>query len=614
MVDNRPWLPDDPDEPFDPLDHADLEVGPEHPMVVTPRGGAREVGRSCYQLDTEHATYLVDCGLNQGDGDPYPDFRGLTAGDVDGVFLTHAHVDHSGGLPVLAARGYLDDDATIVATPPTIEIATLLLQDSLKIHRHEAQQRGESQVFTRADVDDVIERFQPVGYGGGKVEGVTAAPGSEPLVFQVGDAAHLLGSAWVAFQTAGYRVVFSGDLGGRAPHLSQIQPAPQADLLLLESTYGGKHSHKNISDAQTDFFETVIRAVEDGHPVLVPTFSVGRAQLLALTLKDRLHTVRDDVLERVQVVVDGMAQDGTEIYHHFASDDEFVDESLVNRVTESGVEEPFRADQTTAPDSDDQRADVLSLASGSGSTVPVVLAPSGMLTGGHSPRYLVEFAARYDTARVILTGYQAVDTGGRQLQNQLKAGKSTLTFETDADPFGTTWPASDDVEWISVTDDSGRTRRLTRASIPADWIHGADGLSGHAAQAGLRNFTKTTEASTVALVHGPEYAQSELATDLAKNIDHVEEVTRARLLTPIPVTRDLDLDTASITTEMLDAEENTLGDQVEHLYEQLAALNEEVAAARHPIDEETIREIVREELRALVDDEAIEESTDDESD
>ncbi|CDK39065.1 metal-dependent RNase [Halorubrum sp. AJ67] len=84
----HPWLPKDTDETFDPLEHADIEPSPETPLVITPRGGDREVGRSCYQVDTEHGRYLVDCGLSQGTGDKFPDLRGLQPQSIDAVFLT----------------------------------------------------------------------------------------------------------------------------------------------------------------------------------------------------------------------------------------------------------------------------------------------------------------------------------------------------------------------------------------------------------------------------------------------------------------------------------------------------------------------------------------------
>ena len=216
---DMPWLPADADETFDPLGHADVELSKEVPLVVTPRGGAREVGRSCYQVDTEFSRFLVDCGLNQGSGDKFPDFRGLQPESVDAVFLTHAHIDHSGGLPVLEARGLLADDAPIITTPPTAAIARTLLKDSLKIHRQESRRPGRTQEFAKTDVEAVFERFTPVEYGGGRVEALAPISEADPLVFQLGNAGHLLGSGWLMLQTNGYRMVFSGDLGGRATHL-----------------------------------------------------------------------------------------------------------------------------------------------------------------------------------------------------------------------------------------------------------------------------------------------------------------------------------------------------------------------------------------------------------
>jgi len=98
----HPWLPEDADETFDPHgDYADVDSLPTTPLVVTPRGIDREVGRSCYQVDTQHGRYLVDCGLNQGTGEKFPDFRGLQPQSIDRVFLNHAHVFHCGGLPAL---------------------------------------------------------------------------------------------------------------------------------------------------------------------------------------------------------------------------------------------------------------------------------------------------------------------------------------------------------------------------------------------------------------------------------------------------------------------------------------------------------------------------------
>ncbi|WP_049924372.1 MBL fold metallo-hydrolase [Halopiger djelfimassiliensis] len=591
-----PWLPADAGQDFDPLEHAGVQPAADTPMVVTPRGGDREVGRSCYQVDTEYATYLVDCGLNQGEGDDYPDLRGLEPESVAAVFLTHAHIDHCGGLPVLEARGLLDDEAPIVATPPTIDLAKTLLEDSLRIHRRETNQAGERQRFTEADVAAIFDRFEPVGYGGGRIEAVAESVADDPLVFQLGNAAHLLGSAWLALQSGGYRVVFSGDLGGRASHLPDITPPPQADLLLLESTYGGTHSHTSFSDAQTAIYRAVERALHDHEPVLIPTFAVGRAQTLQLLFADRLHTLPGDLSDRVRLVVDGMAQDATDTYHEYVADDDYMDESITNRVNESGEETPFTPANVEFPETDADRRAVLEDADPTdGGKVPIIIAPSGMLTGGNSPRYLVEFAARFPSAKLLLTGYQSKQTTGRTIQNQVDGGADEVTVTTDAEPFGTDWPAAENVSWTTV---DGEPRARTRATIPAEWVSIVDGLSGHAAQHGLLEFARSIDPETIALIHGPNYAQEKLGNHLAKNVESVKHVTRSRRLTPIAVERDADPETAALSPELFEGDHESAYDKLEDVFERLALLNEDVAAVRNDDgpSEAEIREIVRDEL------------------
>ena len=202
-------------------------------------------------------------------------------------------------------------------TPPALLLVCILLEDSLKIHHRETQRPGRTQEFTQAELDGIFERFEAVDNGGGRVEALAPVSDMEPLVFQLGNAAHLLGSAWLALQTNGYRVVFSGDLGGRATHLPDIQAPPEADLLLLESTYGGTHSHTSMSDARTEFYRAVKRAVENRESVLIPTFAVGPAQLLMLLFAERLHLLSGELRDKVRLVVDGMAQEATDVYHEY---------------------------------------------------------------------------------------------------------------------------------------------------------------------------------------------------------------------------------------------------------------------------------------------------------
>ncbi|WP_222913024.1 MBL fold metallo-hydrolase [Natrinema sp. SYSU A 869] len=591
-----PWIPAGAGQEFDPLEHAKVHPSADRPIVITPRGGDREVGRSCYQIDTEYGTYLVDCGLNQGDEGDYPDFRGLGPESVDAVFLTHAHIDHCGGLPVLEAQGYLNDDASIIATRPTIDLAKTLLEDSLKIHRRETNRGGGAQQFTKQDVQAVFDRFEPVDYGGGRVEAVADEVDRDPLMYQYGNAAHLLGSAWLMLQTEGYRVVFSGDLGGRASHLPDITPPPQADVLFLESTYGDTHSHTAFSDAQTTIYNAVERALNNREPVLIPTFAVGRAQTLQLLFSDRLHTLPGDLSDRVRLVVDGMAEEATDLYHEYVTDTDYMDEAITNRAKESGDDTPFSPPQVEFPQTDADRRAILEDADpSSGGKVPIIIAPSGMLTGGNSPRYLVELASRFHAATVLLTGYQALQTTGRTIQNQVDAETEEVQFTTNAEPFRTDWPAADNVTWITAEDSN---EPVTRATIPTGWVSIVGGLSGHASQQGLLDFARTVDPETIALIHGPDYAQEHLGNHLAKNVDSVETVTRSRRLTPIAVEREADPDTAALSAKMFESEHKNAYDQLEDVFELMSALNEEVAAARNDTgrSEAEIRAIVRDEI------------------
>lgn len=594
---DMPWLPADAGSDFDPIEHADIEIDADTPMVVTPRGGAREVGRSCYQLDTRFGTYLIDCGLNQGSGGQFPDFRGLEPGDVDGVFLTHAHIDHCGGLPVLENKGLLSDDAPIVMTRPTAQLAQTLLEDSLKIHRREAQRPGREQRFTERDVEEVYERFTTIDYGdGGQVEEYADVPEREPLTFEYGNTSHLLGSAWISFQSDGYRAVFSGDIGNRSSHLPDMDAPPRADFLLLESTYGSLHSHKSYSSAQTELYNAIQRAVKSNEPVLIPTFAVGRAQLIMLTLSDRLHSLPDHLRSKVRVVLDGMAQETTDQYHTYVRNETYFSDSIVNRAENSGITQPFLPEGTVRPDSDEDRKRILDeFDPESGENVPIIVAPSGMLTGGHSPRYLTEFASRYESARVVLTGYQAKGTMGRAFQNAKKAGEKIVAVETDARPFGTDWSDSYTTAWVT---DEETGERVTRVTVPVEWVETVNGLSAHASQMGLLDVARDVGAETIGLVHGPAHAQERLAQHLTENAAGVEQVTRPRMLTPIEITRDVELETPTLVPEKKEDDFQSLDDQLEFLRESVAALGEEVAAERNDsgFSEGEIRELIREEV------------------
>jgi len=564
-------------------------VGPDDPLIVLPRGGVREVGRSCYQLETIDATYLVDCGINQGAGGQFPDWRGLDHGQVDGVFLTHAHIDHSGALPVLEHKGLLADSAKIVCTQATAALAHVLLHDSLKIHEIESQKPNRRTRFTREDVEAVLDRFEPLtGYQTGRIADhfqPSTDPADDDLTYRFGSAGHLLGSAWISFESRGRRIVFSGDLGGRSAHLRGIDTPPSADALVCESTYGDRHTHPSLSDARTKLFEHTVDAVEQDIPVLIPAFAVGRAQEILQVFRERWDHLSLELQHKLTIIYDGLARDATDRYHAFAGP-EWLNESIMNYIQNSSDFEPFVPPVAKRPESPDERQAILS-----SSIAPVIVCPSGMLTGGLAPAYLLYLREHYDEARVLFTGYQATGTLGHDLQNG-DGPKINATINT--------WQLDEDF-------DRGNETPSHQVEIPTHWIRTVDGFSGHAASNRLLEFARDVSPESIALVHGEPSAQQQLADYFERNTT-AGTIGSAELHTPISVhAPDLsDIDASDIDSDQSetadddDAERTAeINDQdLQYLDRRIAAIEDELVAVRNDdrLTERELREIVRDEL------------------
>ncbi len=279
-------------------------------------GAARAVTGSMHLLEAAGRRVLLDCGLARG---PHAEVRLPAHGlpfdprSIDAVILTHAHIDHCGCLPVLVRHGF---DGPIYCTAATRDLTAVMLADSARIQEERAlmafvtaREPGDPTPYSRLNADQAVRQCVALEYG------QPAAVGAD-IEFRLVDAGHLLGSAMVALTIAGGRrdrtMTYTGDLGRRdLPLHSPPAPVPPADLLLCESTYGGR-LHDPVPRTVELLVEIVRRTVGRGGRALIPAFSLGRTQLVLYSLQ--LAMERGD-LPPVDVYVDSpLAAEITDVY------------------------------------------------------------------------------------------------------------------------------------------------------------------------------------------------------------------------------------------------------------------------------------------------------------
>ena len=374
--------------------------------IVGAAGG--EVTGSAYYVQTSSGSVLVDCGLFQGGRKSEALNRPPTGPKqrLDAVLLTHGHLDHTGRLPLLAKRGH---SAPVFATPATIEMTSLILRDSARIQAGDVERRNRKRqrageppqepLYTPEHAEAVIQCLKPVPYQ----QPVTVAPGIQAIWAESG---HMLGSASIQLivQEDGRqkRVVFSGDLGPRsALILKEFEPFKHADMVFLESTYGDR-DHRPFTGTVEEFVRIVQEAVAQKGKILVPTFAVGRAQLLTGLLA---WMFRNKKVRPFPIFLDSpMAIEATNIY---ARHRELFDEGMTRFI----AEKPLRADLGTMKlcvTADDSRKI---------NDVPgpcLVMAGAGMCNAGRILHHLKQNLWKPQT-HVLIVGYQSRESLGRRL-------------------------------------------------------------------------------------------------------------------------------------------------------------------------------------------------------
>jgi len=461
-------------------------------MEIQFHGAAREVTGSCFLVLCGEQRLLVDCGLIQGapadearNRRPFP----FDPARLDAVVLTHAHLDHSGRLPLLVKAGF---SGPVYTHRATRDLCRIMLTDAALLNEKDAGhenrrrlRRGKRLVeplYSRPDADRAMRQFQALDYS---VER-EILPG---VRLRLQDAGHILGSAivelWLEENGARRKLVISGDLGhAGAPILRNPRAVRDADLVVLESTYGDRE-HRSWDETLAELGEVFREARQSRGNILIPAFAIGRSQELLYFLK---HHAREWGIGHWTVFLDSpMAIEATEVYgRHW----KLFDAEASRRRKRHG--DPF-----TMPNLHFSRTAAQSRAINRVLRGAIVIAGSGMCDGGRIRHHFKHNLWR-ESCHVIFAGFQARGTLGRRIVD----GAQTVKL------------------W-------GDTIRVGAR------IHTVGGLSAHAGQSGLlewyRNFAQRPP---VVLVHGEPEPMRALAQRL--------EASRSRVLIPKPGER-LDL-------------------------------------------------------------------------
>ena len=449
-------------------------------------GAAGEVTGSCHILEVGSRRVLLDCGMIQGsrsdearNRDPFP----FDAAKIDAVILSHAHIDHSGRLPLLIARGFR---GKIIAQNATKDLCETLLRDSAMLHERDLKYENKRRarkgfaplepLYKKRDVAKVLARME--GYRYREKVRVT-----ESIAVTFRDAGHILGSAIcdIAIKHDGEqrRIIFSGDLGQyNSPILNDPATIKNADLVLMESTYGGR-VHRDRESTLEELERIIFDANRGAGKILIPAFSIGRSQEILYHLGNNYKKWR---LHDWNVFLDSpMAIEASEIYWDYPH---LYDEDATRLRRKLNKMPKLKNLHLTRTVKESQVINRVK-------SHAIVIAGSGMCNGGRILHHLKHNLWKKST-QVVFTGYQAYGSLGRRIV--------------------------DGTDFIKINGESIKV---------AAGIHTVGGLSAHGDQDDLsRWYGKMKNRPPVYLVHGEAESAADLKAHFEKEFS--TEVTIAR--------------------------------------------------------------------------------------
>lgn len=380
-------------------------------MKLTFIGADHEVTGSCHLIQACGKNILIDCGMEQGP-DLYENQKlPVTAGEIDYVLLTHAHIDHSGKIPMLCKEGFQGE---IVTTFATSDLSNIMLRDSAHIQEFEAEWRNRKArrsgapeyepLYTMEHADAAIRLLHPVDYN----QKITLCDGIQVRFSDVG---HLLGSAaveiWITEGDVSKKIVFSGDVGNYdQPIIKDPTKVEEADYVVIESTYGNRVHGDEKPDYVGEFTKILKETFDRGGNVVVPSFAVGRTQELLYFIREIKEKNLLPEHPDFEVYVDSpLAVEATKVFNKNVQS--CFDEDAMELVRQ-GINPlifPGLKISVTSEDSKNINFD---------DNPKVILSASGMCEAGRIRHHLKHNLWRRECT-VCFVGYQAVGTLGRKL-------------------------------------------------------------------------------------------------------------------------------------------------------------------------------------------------------